>query len=107
MNTYLVTGGAGFIGSNIVETLVKRGKKVKVIDNFVSGKRKNLSGLLDKIELIEGDIRDLPLLKNLSNNGRFFFSIFFLSGTTSSVCSSGRYFCIVFTLALLNARTLS
>lgn len=63
MSLYLVTGGAGFIGSNIVETLVKKGEKVRVIDNFVSGKRENLSPFLDKIELIEGDIRDLPLLK--------------------------------------------
>ena len=66
MNTYLVTGGAGFIGSNIVDTLVKRGEKVKVVDNFVSGKRGNLSSVLDKIELIEGDIRDLPLLKKIT-----------------------------------------
>ncbi len=63
MSRYLVTGGAGFIGSNIVEALVKKGEQVRVIDNFVSGKRKNLSAVLDKIDLIKGDIRDLPLLK--------------------------------------------
>ena len=66
MSLYLVTGGAGFIGSNIVETLVKKGEKVKVLDNFVSGKKENLSPFLDKIELLEGDIRDLPLLKKIS-----------------------------------------
>ena len=66
MSLYLVTGGAGFIGSNIVEALVKKGEKVKVIDNFVSGKRENLSPFLDKIELIEGDIRDLDLLKKIT-----------------------------------------
>ena len=66
MPLYLVTGGAGFIGSNIVETLVKKGEKVRVIDNFVSGKRENLSPFLDKIELIEGDIRDLELLKKIT-----------------------------------------
>ncbi|RLD15672.1 MAG: LPS biosynthesis protein WbpP [Caldiserica bacterium] len=55
---YLVTGGAGFIGSNIVEELIKRGEKVRVIDNFSTGKRENLDPFLDKIELIEGDIRD-------------------------------------------------
>lgn len=66
MPVYLVTGGAGFIGSNIVEALVKKGEKVKVIDNFVSGKRENLSHIIDKIELIEGDIRDLPLLKKVT-----------------------------------------
>ncbi|MFB0564874.1 MAG: SDR family oxidoreductase [Candidatus Aminicenantaceae bacterium] len=56
---YLVTGGAGFIGSNIVEELVQRGEKVRVIDNFITGKKENLSSLLDKIELIEGDIRNI------------------------------------------------
>jgi len=63
MSTYLVTGGAGFIGSNIVDTLVKKGERVKVLDNFFSGKRENLSSVLDKIELIEGDIRDTAVLK--------------------------------------------
>jgi len=55
---WLVTGGAGFIGSNIVEELVRRGEGVRVLDNFSTGKRENLIPLLDKIDLIEGDIRD-------------------------------------------------
>ncbi len=59
MLSFLVTGGAGFIGSNIVERLVQEGHKVRVLDNFSTGRRENLSHLLDKIELIEGDIRDL------------------------------------------------
>jgi len=57
MSKFLVTGGAGFIGSHIVETLVKNGHKVRVLDNFCSGKMKNLAPLIDKIELIKGDIR--------------------------------------------------
>lgn len=65
MGTYLVTGGAGFIGSNIVFELVKKGERVKVIDNFVAGKKENLEGVLDKIELITGDIRDLDLLRKI------------------------------------------
>jgi UDP-glucose 4-epimerase len=56
--TYLVTGGAGFIGSNIVEYLVKNGEKVRVLDNFSSGRRGNIAHLLDKIEVVEGDVRD-------------------------------------------------
>lgn len=59
---FLVTGGAGFIGSHIVEALVKNGDKVKVIDDFSSGRRENLEALLNKIELIEGDIRDKALV---------------------------------------------
>lgn len=58
MATYLVTGGAGFIGSNIVEELVRRGQKVRVLDNFITGKRENLLPFKNKITLIEGDIRD-------------------------------------------------
>jgi len=58
MDKYLVTGGAGFIGSNIAEELVKRGHPVRIIDNFLTGKRENISSFLDKIELVEGDIRD-------------------------------------------------
>ena len=57
MSKYLVTGGAGFIGSHIVETLVKRGQKVRVLDNFCSGKIKNIKPFLNKIKLIKGDIR--------------------------------------------------
>lgn len=55
---FLVTGGAGFIGSNIVEELLQRGEKVRVLDNFSAGKKENLKEFIDKIELIEGDIRD-------------------------------------------------
>ena len=58
MSSFLVTGGAGFIGSNIVEELVKRGEKVRVLDNFSTGKRENIAPFLKQIELIEGDIRD-------------------------------------------------
>ena len=54
---YLVTGGAGFIGSNIVEELVKQGQQVAVLDNYATGKRANLDQFLDKIEMIEGDVR--------------------------------------------------
>jgi nucleoside-diphosphate-sugar epimerase len=56
---YLVTGGAGFIGSHIVEELVRRGEKVRVLDNFITGKRENIAAFRDLIELIEGDIRNL------------------------------------------------
>jgi len=55
--TYLVTGGAGFIGSHLVEHLVRRGAAVRVVDNFVTGSRENLLGL-SNVEVIEGDLAD-------------------------------------------------
>ena len=53
----LVTGGAGFIGSSIVRALLARGDRVRVIDNFFSGKRENLAEVAGDIALLEGDIR--------------------------------------------------
>ena len=58
MTTYLVTGGAGFIGSNIVHELLRRGARVRVLDNFSTGRRENLAGLAGAIDLIEGDATD-------------------------------------------------
>ena len=61
---YLVTGGAGFIGSNLTRALLSAGQRVRVLDNFLTGKRENLAGLAHDhggaFELQEGDIRDLP-----------------------------------------------
>jgi nucleoside-diphosphate-sugar epimerase len=59
MNHYLVTGGAGFIGSHIAEELVRRGERVRVLDNFITGKHENLVPFRNFIELVEGDIREL------------------------------------------------
>ena len=60
---FLVTGGAGFIGSNLVETILDMGYFVRVLDNFSIGKRENIELFLenDKFELIEGDIRNLEV----------------------------------------------
>jgi len=55
--TYLVTGGAGFIGSNLVDALLAKGKRVRVLDNFSTGRRENLAHVSGDIELIEGDLR--------------------------------------------------
>lgn len=60
---YLVTGGAGFIGSNIVHALVARGETVRVLDNFSTGSWANLAEVRDRIEVIEGDVRDPSVLQ--------------------------------------------
>lgn len=63
VKNFLVTGGAGFIGSNLVEALLKRGFKVRILDNFSSGKRGNIKEFINDIELIEGDIRSFHLVQ--------------------------------------------
>lgn len=63
MSTYLVTGGAGFIGSNIVEELVRRGEKVRVLDNLATGHIENLAPLMGKISWHQADIRQLESIR--------------------------------------------
>lgn len=58
MRTFLVTGGAGFIGSHIATALVERGDRARVLDNLSTGHRDNLKHLGDQVELIEGDLTD-------------------------------------------------
>jgi UDP-glucose 4-epimerase len=58
MTRYLVTGGAGFIGSNICRKLVQQGHSVRVVDNLITGKKSNLAPILDKIEFIQADMGD-------------------------------------------------
>lgn len=53
----LVTGGAGFIGANLVEALLEQGHEVRILDNFTTGDRRNLLGLAREIEIVEGDLR--------------------------------------------------
>jgi nucleoside-diphosphate-sugar epimerase len=63
MAAYLVTGGAGFIGSHMVEALVRRGDRVRVVDSLVTGKRRNLAAVESCIEFIEGDLADLSIAR--------------------------------------------
>lgn len=58
MKNFLVTGGAGFIGSNIVERLVNEGHSVRVLDDFSSGKHANLAAFEGKVDVVQGDLRD-------------------------------------------------
>lgn len=65
---FLVTGGAGFIGSNIAERLLQEGHSVRVMDDFSTGKRENISSFAKDIELLEGDIRNFDLVKKAVNS---------------------------------------
>jgi len=58
MRTFLVTGGAGFIGSHIAEALVRHGDRVRIIDNLSTGHRENFAPFADRVEFIEGDLLD-------------------------------------------------
>lgn len=61
-NKYLVVGGAGFIGSHLCDALVEGGNSVVVLDNFCSGRRENLQGIIKDVRLIDGDIREIAQL---------------------------------------------
>jgi len=63
MKSYLVTGGAGFIGSNIVERLITEGHRVRVVDNLSTGKIENIIEFMDDIEFIKGDLSDYRIAK--------------------------------------------
>ena len=62
MASYLVTGGAGFIGSHLTEELVRRGQRVRVVDSLVTGKRQNLAHIAG-VDFIEGDLADLAVAR--------------------------------------------
>lgn len=82
---YLVTGGAGFIGSNIVDALVRRGDSVVVLDNFSTGKRENLQSVADQVTVVEGSITDLPTVRRAVDGADFVFHQAALASVQRSV----------------------
>jgi UDP-glucose 4-epimerase len=62
MRTFLVTGGAGFIGSHIAEALLARGDRVRILDNLSTGRLSNLDGFRDRVELFQGDLVDATIV---------------------------------------------
>jgi len=88
----LVTGGAGFIGSHIVEYLVQRGDEVTVLDNFNTGKKENLAEISDKINFVNGDIRDYKLLEKLVNDTAGVFHEAALASVQQSFNMKDEYF---------------
>src|SRR6476619_5416804 len=70
MAHYLVTGGAGFIGSHLAEELVRRGHRVRVADSLVTGKRSNLAHV-PRVELLEGDLANLDFARRAADGCEF------------------------------------
>jgi len=68
MEKFLVTGGAGFIGSNICKKLVSQGCFVRVVDNLLTGKKSNLADVIDKIEFIQADMGDSEVAQSAVND---------------------------------------
>lgn len=68
MSKYLITGGAGFIGTNLVHHLAANGERVTILDNFSTGKKKNLRDLPKDVKIAEGDILDLKQIKRYTRS---------------------------------------
>lgn len=75
MSICLVTGGAGFIGSHIVETLLGRGHQVRVLDDLSTGRIENLSPVADRIEFVEGSVQDRTIVSKVMIGVEFVFHL--------------------------------
>lgn len=78
---YLVTGGTGFIGSALVRALVHQGCSVRILDNHSRGALRRLEGVLDKVEIIEGDIREASVVQKACKGIENVFHLAFINGT--------------------------
>ena len=81
---YLVTGGAGFIGSHIAEELVREGHDVTIVDDLSTGKLSNIFPFEDKVNLVQGDIRDYDLMRKATQG----IDIVFHEAAIASVAKS-------------------
>src|SRR5262247_1563029 len=81
----LVTGGGGFIGSNLVRALLARGDEVRVLDNFSTGSRRNLAGLERDVEIVEGELRSYERVHNAVRGTEVVFHLGALGSVPRSV----------------------
>src|SRR5215469_15890408 len=97
-NIYLVTGGAGFIGSHLVESLVRQGRRVRVLDDFSTGLRANLAHVQPNPEILDGDVADAALVERAMHGAGVVFHLAALAsvqrsvekpGDTHRVCATG------------------
>lgn len=109
MRTFLVTGGAGFVGSHIAGALVERGDQVRVLDNLVTGNRENLAQWHDRIEFIEGDLLDAEQVNRAVEGVDCIFHEAALASVPRSVRDPLRTndACVGGTVSLLNAARLA
>ena len=84
MNKVLVTGGAGFIGSNLARLLLERGHEVTILDNLSSGYRQNLD-LMPEARFVEGDVRDEQALDRAAEGAEVIFHLAASVGNTRSI----------------------
>ncbi len=93
MTHALVTGGAGFIGSHIVEGLIKRGAQVRVFDDFSTGKRENIEGVAadEGVEIIEADLRDYGAVRSAMDGVDVVFHEGALPSVTESIVDPVRF----------------
>ena len=105
MTSCLVTGGAGFIGSHLVQTLVAQGDRVRVLDNLSTGHLHNLEVVADNIELIKGDLRDEAVVARAVQGVELVFHEAALASVPRSVAFplDSHSHCVTGTLVLLNA----
>lgn len=71
MTTFLITGGAGFIGSNLAAALLADGDQVRILDNFSTGKRENIASLSGDLVVLEGDITHLPTVESAAQGANY------------------------------------
>jgi len=89
---FVVTGGAGFIGSNIAKLLVKKGHDVIILDNFNTGRKENLESIKDKIDLHIVDIKDKKIINEIINESDGIFHQAALANVYESFSKSKEYF---------------
>ena len=81
----VITGGAGFIGSNMARFLLEKGEKVRILDNFETGKRENLAEISGDIELVEGDIRNPDIVKKAFDGAEIIYHLAALGSVPRSI----------------------
>ncbi len=105
MANCLVTGGAGFIGSHLVEALVAEGHRVRVLDNFDTGRRDKLRAVQDRVEIIEGSVTDPAAVQQVMKGVHWVFHLAALASVQRSVDDpfAAHEVCSTGTLYVLNA----